>query len=425
MPKKVGALILAAGKGTRLRSELPKALHTLCGKPMLGWLVDRAAEAGAKTPVIVAGYRADLVKAWAGSRHKGVGGQAKAKIVLQKNQLGSGHAVACAQKAFRGFKGTILLFYCDTPVLTRDTVARLLKHHRDTDADATLLSVSVDDPAGYGRVKRAADGRVLSIVEELSATADEKTLREINVGLYAFESDKLFAALKKVGRDTKKKEYYLTDVIAVLAENGRVEAVETADREEVQGVNSMKELARAEATARQRVLEALMDSGVRIRDPRTTTIDADVRIGQDTTVLPHTVIEEGTSIGRKCVIGPFARLRAHSKIGDRVVIGNFVEIVRSEIGNESQVKHLTYLGDARVGRRVNVGAGTITANYDGRAKHATVIGDGASIGSGTVLVAPVRIGARAKTGAGSVVPARRDVPAGKTVIGVPARVLKK
>lgn len=414
--KKVGALILAAGKGTRLRSELPKALHKLCGKPMLGWLVDRAVEAGAKMPVVVAGYRADLVRAWAGS---------KAKIVLQKNQLGSGHAVAVSATAFRGFDGTILLFYCDTPLLTRGTIKRLLDHHRSSGAQATLLTVSIPDPTGYGRVKRGPGGEVLSIVEELSASADEKRIREINVGFYAFEAKALFAALKKVRRDPVKKEYYLTDVVAILSEAGRVEALETADQEEVQGVNSLRELAHAESVAQRRVLEALMDAGVRIRDPKTTTIDADVRIGQDTTVLPHTVVEEGASIGRQCTIGPFARIRAHSKIGDRVVIGNFVEIVRSEIASGSQVKHLTYLGDARIGKGVNVGAGTITANYDGRDKHLTVIEDGASIGSGTVLVAPVRVGKNAKTGAGSVIPARRNVAAGSTVAGVPARVLGK
>lgn len=414
--KKTGALILAAGKGTRLRSELPKALHTLCGKPMLGFLIDRAREAGARTPVVVAGYRADLVRGWAGSR---------AKIVLQKKQLGSGHAVSCAASAFRGFDGTILLFYCDTPLLTAGTVEHLLARHRATRADATLLSVRAADPTGYGRIRRGASGEVLSIVEEINATPEEKAIREINVGFYAFESKALFAALKKVGRDARKNEYYLTDVIGILSASGRVEAVETADSEEVQGVNSLKELAQAEAVAQKRVLERLMAAGVRIRDPRTTTIDADVEIGQDTTVLPHTVVEEGASIGRHCTIGPFARIRARSRIGDRVVIGNFVEIVRSEIASGTQVKHLTYLGDARVGRGVNIGAGTITANYDGKAKHTTVIGDGAQIGSGTVLVAPVRVGKNAKTGAGSVVPARRHVADGSIVVGVPARILRK
>lgn len=409
------AVVLAAGKGTRMRSDLPKALHRICGVTMLDALLGTVASLKPARTVVVAGHRFDEVRASLGKR---------AEVVRQIQLLGSGHAVAQARKALRGFDGTVLVLYCDTPLLTRATLERVLADHVGHATDCTLLSVEAADPAGYGRVLRGPSGDVRAIVEENDATPAEKAVREVNVGCYAFRADKLFAALGRVAKNPKKGEYYLTDAVGILAAEGRVRAVTTTDAEEVQGVNTPKDLATAEAALQRRVIDAHLAGGVRVRDPRTTTIDADVRIGEGTLVQPHTVIEEGSVIGKGCVIGPFARVRAGSRVADGAVIGNFVEVVRSTVGPGSQAKHLAYLGDASVGRDVNVGAGTITANFDGRTKHRTTVRDRAKLGSGTVLIAPVTVGRGAVTGAGAVVTRGCDVPAGATVAGVPARPVR-
>jgi bifunctional UDP-N-acetylglucosamine pyrophosphorylase/glucosamine-1-phosphate N-acetyltransferase len=344
---------------------------------------------------------------------------------VQKEQLGSGHAVNQAAGRLARFGGSVLVLYCDTPLLKTATVKALLANHRKEHTDCTLLSVDHPCPTGYGRVRRDGSGRVQAIVEETDATPDEKVIREVNVGCYVFDSKKLFAALRRVPRNPVKKEYYLTDVIGVLSREGRVDAVKSGDLEETTGVNTLADLARAREVLQRRICEGWMERGVGIRDPRSTFIDSDVRIGQDTVLLPHTILEEGSRIGERCVIGPFARIRGASSIGSRSVIGNFVEIVRSQIGKSSQVKHLSYLGDARVGDFVNVGAGTITANFDGRRKNRTVLQDRAQTGSGTVLVAPVTLGRASRTGAGAVVTKGTRVPAGKVFVGVPARELRK
>ena len=415
------AIILAAGKGTRLKSSLPKALHPVCGKPMLGYLVDRARAAGCEKIVVIAGFGIERVREYLKSLNLG----ASLVCVEQKEQLGSGHAVLQASRALAGFEGAAFVFYCDTPLIKNETVREIWKNFTSEKNDCTMLTVELEDPAGYGRICRGASAEVTGIVEHNDATEEEKKIREINVGCYVFGAGRLFQALKQVKALPKKKEYYLTDVIGLLAADGRVGAVITGDTGEAMGVNTQKDLAAIEEIAQKRILERLMGEGVRIRQPQTVTIDADVTIGQDTTVMPHTVLEQGTVIGRGCTIGPFARIRGASRIGHQVTVGNFVEIVRSELGNETQVKHLSYLGDAVVGARVNIGAGTITANYDGKHKHRTVIKDQASIGSGTVLVAPVTVGRGAVTGAGAVVTKNNDVPDRGTAVGVPARLLKK
>ncbi len=408
------AVILAAGKGMRMLSDLPKALQPLCGEPLLSYVLGTVEALGAKKIVVVAGYKFDRVREAVGRR---------AQLVRQKQLLGSGHAVAQAEAALAGFKGPVLVMYCDTPLVSAATVGRLADNHRERATDCTLLSVEAERPAGYGRIKRNPDGSVARIVEETDADAVEKKIREINVGCYVFNKEGLFAALKVVRRNPNKKEYYLTDVVEILSRTGRVEAVRTADADEVAGVNTRLELAVLEERAQQRILQRWIARGVRIRDPRSTTIDAGVEIGHDTVIFPHTVIEQGSKIGKNCQIGPFARIRGASRIEDGAVIGNFVEIVRSRIGRGTQVKHLSYIGDAEIGAGVNVGAGTITANYDGKKKHKTVIKDKAQIGSGTVLVAPVIIGRSAKTGAGSVVTKGKNVPDRGIVVGVPAKRL--
>ena len=415
------AIILAAGKGTRLNSSLPKALHTICGKPMLGYLVERARAAGCEKIVVVAGYKIELVREYVSTLNLG-----KSLVVVeQKQQSGSGHAVRVASRALGGFGGAVFVFYCDTPLVSGQTVKELLNTFTARKADAALLSVELEKPFGYGRVLRGKSGEVVKIVEENNASNDEKKIREINVGCYVFDAKKLFWGLKKIKQNPVKKEYYLTDLVEIFSQSGRVEAVIARDAEEVLGVNTQKELAKLQEIAQSRILDGWMESGVRIPSPKTVTIDADVRIGQDTTVMPHTVLEQGTVIGRGCTVGPFARIRGKSRIGHHAVIGNFVEIVRSSVGDYTQVKHLTYLGDAKIGSHVNIGAGTITANFDGKKKHQTVIGDKAQIGSGTILVAPVKVGRAAVTGAGSVVTKNRNVPDHGVAVGIPARILKK
>ncbi len=410
----LAVIILAAGKGTRMRSELPKALHKICGRPMLWSLIETVKKFRPKKVVVVAGYGFESLKR-AFSR--------EALIVRQKSLLGSGHAVQQAARHLENFNGSALVLYCDTPLLSAEVLQSLLDDHKKHQTDCTLLSVRVLSPEGYGRITKNGS-RVEKIVEQMDASASEKKIREINVGCYVFDNRKLFGALKKVLKNPKKKEYYLTDTIEILSrKGGQVRAVRSKNLEETLGINTRHHLAEAQRIMQEKILKEWIKKGVLIRDPRTTTIDSGVRIGRDTEILPHTVIETGCVIGKNCVIGPFARLRGASKVEDQAVVGNFVEIVRSYIGHGSQVKHLSYLGDAVVGKSVNIGAGTITANYDGKKKQRTVIKDRAQIGSGTVLIAPVVIGRGAKTGAGSIVTKGKNVPDGRVVAGVPARLL--
>ncbi|OIO39707.1 MAG: hypothetical protein AUJ71_00080 [Candidatus Omnitrophica bacterium CG1_02_49_16] len=399
-----------------MRSALPKALQTICGETMLNHVLRKVEAIRAKRVLVVAGHKIDLVR-------KSVGG--RAEIVHQKKLLGSGHALNQAAKGLIGFKGSVLVMYCDIPLLSQGTVARLLANHVARSTDCSLLSVTLDDPSSYGRIQRDPAGRVTGIVESLDAGAAEKRIQEVNVGCYVFKSAPLFRALRQIKRNPKKKEYYLTDVIAILARQGRVEAVVTQDRGEVLGANTRPELAGLEKMMDERLLNQWIDKGIRIRDPKTTIIDAGVEIGHDTVILPHTVIEERSVIGKNCTIGPFARIRGASRVGDHSVVGNFVEVVRSRIGHHTQIKHLSYIGDAAVGSFVNIGAGTITANYDGKKKNQTVIKDGAHLGSGTVLVAPVTLGRGVITGAGAVVTRGQYVPDRAVVVGVPARKLPR
>ncbi|MCG3175325.1 MAG: Bifunctional protein GlmU [Candidatus Omnitrophica bacterium] len=409
---RTAVLVLAAGRGTRLKSDLPKALHPICGRPMLGHLLESASRVS-KDLHVVAGYGYDQVR-------RAVGG--RVKLVRQQQLLGSGHAVLCAGKVLKNYK-TVVVLYCDTPLLRASTIEALVERRRSTGADCVLLSAELARPTGYGRILRSSDGSVRRIVEENDATEAERRVREINVGSYAFDGPKLWSALRRIERNPLKKEYYLTDAVGILASEGRVEAVVSSDAGEVLGANSRPELMALQAVCRRRLVEEHAERGVIFRDPDSAVLDADVRIGEGTVVHAFTVIEEGSVIGKGCSIGPFARIRGASRIADGATVGNFVEVVRSKVGGRSQAKHLSYLGDAVVGRDVNVGAGTITANYDGKSKHRTVIADGAQVGSGTVLVAPVRVGRRSRTGAGAVVTRGRHVPDGAVVAGVPARRL--
>ena len=285
------------------------------------------------------------------------------------------------------------------------------------------MTAAVADATGYGRIIRDPAGRAVAIREEGDATRQERAIREINVGVYCFQAERLFAILRQVPLNAKKKEFYLTDVVALLSAQGEaIRTVTTPEAAEGWGVNSRQDLAAAAAVVRARVLNQLMDSGVTIEDPATTHISADVRIGADTVIRPFTVIEEDVRIGAGCVIGPFARIRPGSRLGHRVEVGNFAEVSRSSLGDGCFMKHFSFLGDARIGRQVNIGAGVVTANFDGQNKNVTRIGDQAFIGSDSILVAPVEIGRQAMTGAGCVVTKGQKIPAHGVVVGVPGRL---
>ncbi|OGW81791.1 MAG: hypothetical protein A3C47_07420 [Omnitrophica bacterium RIFCSPHIGHO2_02_FULL_51_18] len=397
-----------------MKSDLPKALHSLCGRPMIWHLLDKVKTLEPKKILVVVGHRKELVQKELGPR---------VQAIRQTQQLGSGHAVNQAAQALSGFNGRVLVLYCDTPLIKPGTLRALVRDQQKKNSDCSLLSAEFSNPFGYGRIRRTLDGSVGSIIEENDAGPAEKRIREINVGCYVFRSKKLFQALKYVRQNPKKKEVYLTDAIALLAQSGKVSPVLSEDPAEMLGVNTRKDLSRIQSLMQKEILETLVEKGVLIRDPRTTVIDADVKIGGGSTILPNTVIEEGSRIGKGCRIGPFARVRGRSRIEDGAVIGNFVEVVRSTVGRGSNIKHLSYIGDAEIGRGVNIGAGTITANYDGKKKHKTVIKDKAQIGSGTILIAPVTVGRMAKTGAGSVVTKGTRIKDGAVVAGVPAKEL--
>jgi bifunctional UDP-N-acetylglucosamine pyrophosphorylase/glucosamine-1-phosphate N-acetyltransferase len=441
----VTAVILAAGEGKRMRSRQPKVLHPLCGRPLIAYPL-RTARTLADRIVLVVGPNADAVVAAAGS---------DVRSVVQKERLGSGHAVQEAQAECG--EGTILVLPGDMPLLSVETIGRLVDHHRKNRAAATVLTALVAEPQGYGRVVRQG-GRVKKIVEDRDATAAEKKIAEINTAVYCVTAARLWQALGKVRPNNDQGEYYLTDVIGILARAGaKVDAVATHDPGEAAGVNDRKQLAAVAAVQRRRILDRLMEGGVTILDPASTYIEDTVTIGPDTTIYPQVVIEGQSSVGSECVVGvgchvsssrvadrvtllpycvvresaieeaatlgPFCHLRPLSHVGPKAKVGNFVELKKSTIGRGSKVPHLSYVGDATVGEGVNVGAGTITCNYDGVHKHETKIGDRAFIGTNTSLVAPVTVGEGAYIGAGSTI--TKDVPPGALAVGRAQQIVKE
>jgi len=397
-----------------MKSELPKVLHRLCGRPMMAYALDLAALAGVKEPVVVIGHGAEQVKA---QLPKGI------KFVVQTKQMGTADAVLASKRVLGGLTGNLLILYADTPLLRRTTIQHLVEAHRKHDAICTVLSAHLADPSGYGRIIRDATGQVAGIVEEAEATAAQRALREINVGPLVCKTRELFEALATIKPSGAKREFYLTAAVAHLArlEGAKIQTGRIEEAPEALGINSRAELVRAIGVIRQRIIETHLHNGVTIEDPQTTFIEHGVSIGHDTVIHPHTVIETGVSIGKRCSIGPFARLRSGVAIGEETRVGNFVELVRSKVAPRVRINHMTYLGDAVVEEGVNIGAGTITANYDGTEKHVSHIGKGAFIGCDTVLIAPVKVGPGAVTGAGSVVTRQHDVPAKGVVAGVPAR----
>ena len=427
------AVILAAGKGTRMKSKLPKVLHKIGGKPMLQHVLDAADAAGAARKVVVVGHEAELVEAMVGEQ---------AQMALQAEQLGTGHAVMQTEAVLKDFCGTVMIICGDTPLLEAAELKKFYEGHVASQAAATVLTAFMVDPAGYGRIIRDADGNVLGIVEEKDAVLEQKAIKEINTGIYCVEAPLLFGVLATLTCDNAQGEYYLTDVLAKLNAMGKkVGGVATADSDMIMGINSRRQLAEAENIMRQRILNKLMDDGVTIMDPASTFIEKGVEIGQDTVIYPYTWLEGTTKIGEDCqigpnvrltnvrigntaelqfvyghdcevqdnvVIGPYVHLRPDTVIGDNVKIGNFVEVKNSHVGTGSKLPHLSYIGDSDIGSSVNIGCGCITVNYDGKKKHRTIIEDNAFVGCNSNMVAPVTIGAGAYIGAGSTI--TKDVP---------------
>jgi bifunctional UDP-N-acetylglucosamine pyrophosphorylase/glucosamine-1-phosphate N-acetyltransferase len=443
-------VILAAGKGTRMKSADPKVLHRAGGHALIDHVLRAAAPLGAKSTTVIVGHMAGRVQ-------EALGKRLGLRFALQEPQLGTGHALLQAEPHLRGESGTVVLLSGDVPLLRPATLQALVDTHERTGAAATVLTARVDDPAGYGRIVRR-DGAIAAIVEHKDATPEERAIDEINSGIYAFALEPLFEALRQIGSANAQGEYYLPDLVRIYRARGlRVETVGLEDSREILGVNSRRELADVTAILKAGRNDELMANGVTIVDPASTWIGSDVVVGRDTVIHPNVHLEGQTRIGERCEInasvrivdstledgvvinnfcvireshvragaqiGPFAHIRPQSDVGEGAHVGNFTELKKTTLGKGSKANHLSYLGDATIGEKVNIGAGTITCNYDGTHKHPTVIEDGAFIGSDSQLVAPVRVGAGAYVAAGSSIV--EDVPAGSLGIARGKQVNKE
>ncbi len=436
----LGIILLAAGQGTRMKSALPKVLHPLGGKALFLHVLETARRLEPERVAVVVGHGAEAVRA--------AGAGAAARWVIQEKQLGTGHAVLCAAEAFENFAGDIVILSGDVPLIRAATLRALVQRHREQGAAATLLTAELDAPAGYGRIVRDARGAIAAIVEEKDASAAQRAIREINAGVYVAAAPFLFAALRSVKNDNRQGEYYLPDIVAIgLSQGRKIETVPVADGREVKGINSREELAFMEKHLRESINKKWMAAGVTLKDPDTTYIDEGVSIGRDTVIGPNTQLCGKTVIGERCridgsafvndaeigdevhlrfsvvlgqcriergaIIGPFAHLRPGTSLGPEVHIGNFVETKEARIGAGTKANHLTYLGDVTIGSDSNIGAGTITCNYDGFHKYKTSIGSRVQVGSDTTLVAPIALGDDVYVATASTV--RHDVPAGALV----------
>jgi len=436
----LGIILLAAGQGTRMKSALPKVLHPLAGKALFLHGLATARRLNPELVAIVIGHGANAVReAYAGT---------DVTWVIQEKQLGTGHAVLCAAPTFKDFDGDIVILSGDVPLIQEKTLREMVKHHRDRGAAATLLTAIFDEPKGYGRIVRNERGAIIAIVEEKDATEAQRKVREVNAGVYVASAPFLFAALNGVNNDNQQSEYYLPDIVAIgLGQGKKVETVQVSDGREVLGINSREELAFMEKNLRQSINKKWMSAGVTFKDPNTTYIEESVTIGKDTVIGPNTQLCGKTTIGERCridgsafltdaeigdevylrfsvvlsqcriergaIIGPFAHLRPGTSLGANVHIGNFVETKEAKVGAGTKANHLTYLGDVTIGRDSNIGAGSITCNYDGFQKYKTTIGDRVQVGSDTTLVAPIALGDDVYVATASTV--RHDVPAGALV----------
>jgi bifunctional UDP-N-acetylglucosamine pyrophosphorylase / glucosamine-1-phosphate N-acetyltransferase len=438
----IHVVVLAAGKGTRMKSQLPKVLHKIAGLTIIERVIRTAAALQPASITLVIGHGGDEVQ-------RSLATRAHLQFVTQQQQLGTGHALLQARPHLEGKSGTVVLLSGDVPLLTADSLRALLATHQEAAAAATVITASFARPYGYGRIVRT-NGKISKIVEERDTTAAQKAITEINSGIYAFDIAPLFAALDSIGTANKQSEYYLPDLVAIYRKQKRAVATWMVARgDEIRGINSRTELAEVTSMVRQQKNEELMAAGVTLIDPATTYIDADVVVGPDTVIYPCVFLEGSTRIGAACEIhsgariinstigdrvcvrnhtvvtdstveagaflGPFAHVRPGSAVGEDAHIGNFVELKKTALGKGAKANHLAYLGDATIGEKTNVGAGTITCNYDGEHKHQTVIGSGVFVGSNSTLVAPVTLADGSYIAAGSAVTA--DVPAGALAIG--------
>ncbi len=441
-------VILAAGKGVRMRSSVPKALHTLSGRPLIEYALELGQEVGDQPALVVIGHGAEALRELVGER---------ARVAVQAEQLGTGHALLQAAVELRGNADRVLVWAADMPLLSAVTLEAVVARQRENDGPISIVTAVAEHQRGFGRVLRAEDGSVQAVVEQADATPEQRSIRELNVGVYCFDSAWMWDELSRL-QPSASGEYYLTDLIGTAVVQGlSVGAIAVEDRAEIIGINTRVHLAEAEAALRERINRGWMEQGVTLVDPANTYIAASVKIGADTTVLPNTHLQGATNVGAGCSIGPnsvvrdsaigdhcrvecsvleqatleedvdvgpFGRLRAGAHLARGVHVGNFGEVKNSYLGPQVKMGHFCYVGDATVGARTNIGAGTITCNYGmDRKKHRTEIGEDVFIGSDTMMVAPLRIGARARTGAGSVV--TRDVPADSMAVGVPARVITR
>jgi len=444
---KITSIILAAGQGKRMKSYLPKVLHPVCGVPMIAHALSAVQAVSSETPVVIIGHRAEAVREFLGDN---------ARCVIQDPQLGTGHAVQQAESILSGKTDLVLVIYADMPLLRPQTLKRLVRTQKANKGPLTMLMVSAPDPRGFGRVILGPDGSVQAIIEEAAASREQLAIHELNAGVYCFSANWLWDALHKI-IVSPKGEYYLTDTVALAVQSGlKVKSCISDDVTETIGINNRIHLAEAEAVMRQRINQAHMLAGVTIVDPATTYIESTVKIGRDTVIWPNTYLRGGTVIGEGCIIGPntlaedttvgdcceilaavmeravvednvgigpYARLRKGAHLCKGVHMGNFGEIKESTLGPGTKMGHFSYIGNASIAEEVNIGAGTVTCNFDGVHKSKTEIGARVFIGSDTMLVAPVKVGARSRTGAGSVV--TKDVKPDTLVVGIPARAIKK
>ncbi|HHX17992.1 MAG TPA: bifunctional UDP-N-acetylglucosamine diphosphorylase/glucosamine-1-phosphate N-acetyltransferase GlmU [Clostridium sp.] len=442
------AIILAAGEGKRMKSKKTKILHEICGKPMVEWAYQCVKNSGVDEIVLVIGRNSEEVKECMGN---------KVFYAKQEEQLGTGHAVIQAQEYLENKEGQVVIMYGDMPLVTSKTISLAVDYHKEKGNAATIITADFDNPAGYGRIIRNSQNDVLEIVEDRDASTEQKKIKEINSGIYCFDISALREALNKLDNKNDQGEYYLTDTIKILISKGlKVGAIKIEEKEELAGINDRTQLADAAKVLRKRILNRLMAEGVTIIDPDSTYIDSEVEIGIDTIIHPSTIIKGETKIGEECIIGPgstienskvgnkvgiknsvviesciddetqigpFAYLRPGSNIGKNVKIGDFVEIKKSSIGDGTKISHLTYVGDAEVGKKVNLGCGVVVVNYDGQRKHKTTIGDNSFVGCNVNLISPVEVKNNAYIAAGSTI--TDEVPENSLAIARNRQVIKE